>query len=93
MDDGIINTRVSHGVVPGQPGQGEWCPVDLGHEQALEHGRIELGSRATGQETVQLHQQLDVHVLRLGCRTDLAGPKGEIRNKRATMVMNGYHGL
>ena len=36
------------------------------HEQAFQHNGIELGISPARQETVQLHEKLDVHVLGLG---------------------------
>ena len=65
-DDGGLVTVTGLLHVTGQTGDGERRAVDLAHEQALEHGLVEVRVGAARQEAVELHQELKVHVLRLG---------------------------
>jgi hypothetical protein len=53
--------------------------VDAAHEQPLQHNLAELAVRAASQELVQLHKQLQVHVVALRRRAVrlLAAPAGD----------------
>lgn len=48
-----------------QSGKGERGHVDLAHEQPLQYHRIEVATGPSHQEPVQLHQQLQVYIIRL----------------------------
>jgi len=65
-DDGDLVFLAGHEF--GQAGQRQGRSIDPAHRQTLEDDSVEVGTRASGQESVQLHKKLDVHVLRLGRR-------------------------
>ena len=51
-DDFALPAGLFH--LPGDLGDGDGRPVDLGHEEAAEDDAVELGICTAGQETVQL---------------------------------------
>ena len=107
-DGGDVPLAARHEL--GELGEGERGAVDLAHEQTLENGLVEvvLGRRATREEAVELHEKLQVHILRLGRRAvlNLVAPasldvdplrgekEGRIRGKSRTVSrrVGGYAG-
>jgi len=53
----------------GKLGDGKWRPVVTAHEEALEDDFVEVGLGAASEETVELHEKTDVHVLCGWCFT------------------------
>ena len=64
-DDGPVGGLALGSGVAGNLGKGDRGTVQLGHEQPAEDDLVERRVRATGQEAVQLHEELDVHIVAL----------------------------
>jgi len=68
IGDGTNNDNCSLLLLAGvrnNSGDGDWWSVDAGHKQAAEDDLVEGGFGTAGQEAVELHKQLEVHIVAL----------------------------
>ena len=66
QDNGLVFLALD---VSGNAGDGHGGAVDSGHKQSGQDDFVELGVSTTSQESVQLDEQANVHILGLRCVT------------------------